>query len=107
MIFLLNCVSLIDIFLSFKFFTVWLLIFWVFLLIWWIGLIFNRKRKKNNSTVNEENNKNYYEVDCCCQNCDLNEKVKIPKGIKITDIICPECGITQQLKKKKECEENN
>jgi len=75
-----------------------LLIIWLISFLWWIGLIFYRKTEKSNSAIDTELNKTFYEVVCICDNCDLHESVKIKNGIKVGDIICPKCGIAQQLK---------
>ena len=42
---------------------------------------------------------------CCCKNCDLERKVKIPKRIRVTDFPCPDCKIGGALQKKKECKD--
>ncbi len=72
---------------------------WLISFLWWICLIFYRKTEKNNSVLNIELNKNFYSVDCVCDNCDLHKSIEIKKRIKVEDVICPKCGIAQQLKK--------
>lgn len=102
--FLLNCVSLVDMFLKIQYYSFYLTAIWFLFLVFWMLLIFYRKKKGKNSEPKEgelkEKPNDFYKVECNCENCDLNRHVNMPKGIKVTDLICPECGIAQQLKKK-------
>lgn len=86
---------------------------WIVLLVWWMCLIFDRKREENNSAFFSEKGSSvqdlkdsdkYYYVKCCCENCDLDEELRIPKRIKVVDVICPKCKIAQQLKIKEDKE---
>lgn len=71
------------------------------LILIWIGIIFYEKRKDKNLSI-KENESGRYEVHCICRNCDLDKKLYIKKGIKVNDAICQDCGVAQQLKRKKD-----
>ncbi len=80
--------------------------FWVsavclILILFWIGIIFYEKRENKNLSE-EENKSGLYGVHCVCGNCDLDKKLYIKKGIRVNDAICQNCGVAQQLKRKKD-----
>lgn len=111
--------TFIDKILDFSLFFDWRFIcsnLWIFSLMLWMGLIFNRKKEENNSAFFSEKGSSvqdskdsdkYYYVKCCCENCDLDGELRIPKRIKVVDVICPKCKIAQQLKRKKDKEVKN
>ncbi|MDO8611036.1 MAG: hypothetical protein Q7R95_10955 [bacterium] len=75
----------------------------------WMMIIFYEKRKNKNLSIKvstevstKENKSDYYEIGCVCKNCDLDEKLYIKKGVKINDAICSNCGVIQQLERKKD-----
>ena len=41
---------------------------------------------------------NTYTIKVCCSNCDLRRTIEIPKGKKIDEMACPNCG-TKELDK--------
>lgn len=41
----------------------------------------------------QEAENNFYKTECSCRNCDNVVKVSIPKGVKINDYPCPNCGV--------------
>ena len=41
-----------------------------------------------------ENSKTY-KAKVYCKNCDLNQEIDIPKGVKIDETACPNCGTTE------------
>lgn len=59
----------------------------------WIIKMFCTKRKIENINCEKPSETKCYEVKCCCKNCDLERRVKIPKRIRVTDFPCPD-GIT-------------
>jgi len=42
----------------------------------------------------EESNKSIYEAYIFCTNCYVNKKIEIIKGLKISDVNCPNCANT-------------
>ena len=70
--------------------------------IWWVGKMFYKKIKHDCEQPKETK---YYEVECCCKNCDLDKKVKIPKKTLAVNFSCPECEVVGALRKKKECKD--
>ncbi|MBU1987352.1 hypothetical protein KKF94_01300 [Patescibacteria group bacterium] len=71
------------------------------LILIWIIIIFYEKRKDKNLAI-KYNKRGYYEVACVCGNCDLDSKLYIRNGVRVNDAICSNCGVIQQLKRKKD-----
>lgn len=69
----------------------------------WTVLIFWRKHKHEKIKCEQSNEEKFYEVECCCENCDLNRKVKIPKKMRVENFRCPGCEVSGVLRKKREC----
>jgi len=71
----------------------------------WIIKMFYTKHKIEKINCEQPNETKCYEVECCCKNCDLERKVKIPRRIRVIDFPCPECKVGGVLRKKKECKD--
>lgn len=69
----------------------------------WTVLIFWRKHRHEKIKCEQSNGEKCYEVECCCKNCDLDRKVKIPKKMRVENFRCPECEVSGVLRKKGEC----
>lgn len=69
----------------------------------WIVLIYWRKIGHEKIKCGQRNEAKCYEVECCCKNCDLNKKVKIPKKMRVENFPCPECEVSGVLRKKGDC----
>ena len=75
------------------------------LILSWIIHIFYEKNGNKNLAVSaeqaEQYKDDYYKVTCVCNNCDLDKELYIKKGVRIDDATCSDCGVIQQLKRKK------
>ena len=47
----------------------------------------------------------FYQLYCGCENCDYEDDTEIPKGTKVGDAECPECGCQSLFKAKQITEE--
>lgn len=48
----------------------------------------------------EQENRDTYQQEAKCKNCDFFGNVDTPKGKKLEEMICPECGNDKVLVKK-------
>lgn len=99
---LLNDVQLFDLFSDYRFFVI-VLTFASAIFVAWIVLIYWRKICHEGIKCEQQNEAKCYEVECCCKNCDLNRKVKIPKKVRVENFRCPECEVGGVLRKKGDC----